>query len=50
MEKYPKGSVTQGKEGIIFRVVQNECPEDFMPSTGVANLEDVYMYYHGTAG
>ena len=50
MEKYPKGSVTQGKEGIIFRVVQNECPEDFMPSTGVANLEDVYMYYHGTTG
>ena len=42
---YKKGNVCQSREGIIFRVVSEECPKDFGPSKREPDMEDVYMYY-----
>lgn len=44
-EKYPKGNIRQGKDGLYFRVVMDECPQEFEKTNREANLEDVYLYY-----
>ena len=44
-DKYKKGNVRQGKDGLYFRIVADEKPEGFSEIKGDANLEDVYLYY-----
>lgn len=44
-KRYKNGNVYQSKEGVIFRIVSEECPEKFMPSNREPDMEDVYMYY-----
>lgn len=43
--KYKKGNVYQGREGVVFRIVAENCPKDFVPSKREPDMEDVYMYY-----
>lgn len=45
MKKYPKGNISQGTDGIRFRIVQDECPEGFEAENQTPNLEDVYLYW-----
>ena len=45
MKEYPKGNVSQGVEGIHYRIVQDECPEGFTRAEGTPDLEDVYLYW-----
>ena len=45
IEKYPKGTVQQRKEGLVYTVVQEKCPEGFEKSGNVPNLEDLYLYW-----
>ena len=45
MKEYPKGNVSQGVEGIHYRIVQDECPEGFVRAEGTPDLEDVYLYW-----
>lgn len=45
MLKYPKGNVSQAAEGLRYRIVQDECPEEFQRADGTPNLEDVYLYW-----
>ena len=45
MKEYPKGNVSQGVEGIHYRIVQDECPEGFTRALGTPDLEDVYLYW-----
>ncbi|MBP3339123.1 MAG: ATP-binding cassette domain-containing protein [Lachnospiraceae bacterium] len=45
IEKYPKGTVQQRKEGLVYTVVREQCPEGFEKSSNVPNLEDVYLYW-----
>ena len=45
MKEYPKGNVSQGVEGIHYRIVQDECPEGFIRAEGTPDLEDVYLYW-----
>jgi hypothetical protein len=44
-KKYPKGNIHQGSDGLTFRIVSEECPDNFKKSTREADMEDVYMYY-----
>ncbi len=45
IEKYPKGTVQQRKEGLVYTVVCDECPMGFEKSSNAPNLEDVYLYW-----
>lgn len=45
MQKYPRGNVSQTMEGLRYRIVQDECPEDFEKAQGTPDLEDVYLYW-----
>lgn len=44
-QAYKKGTVRQGKDGLYFRVVGDNCPDGFIGIVGEANLEDVYLKY-----
>lgn len=44
-QKYKNGNVCQSRDGIIFRIVSEECPEKFSISNREPDMEDVYMYY-----
>lgn len=45
MKEYPKGNVAQGVSGMHYRIVQDTCPDGFVPAEGTPNLEDVYLYW-----
>ena len=45
MQAYPNGNISQRKEGVVYRVVGDDCPDGFIPSAAQPNLEDVYLYY-----
>ncbi len=45
MKRFPKGNVSQSTEGLLFRVVQDECPDGFVRADVIPNLEDVYLYW-----
>ena len=45
MKQYPKGNISQGANGIRFRIVKDECPEGFEAEKLTPNLEDVYLYW-----
>ena len=45
MKEYPKGNISQGEDGIRFRIVKDECPKGFEPENQMPNLEDVYLYW-----
>lgn len=45
MESYPKGNVFQTMDGMRYRIVQDECPKDFLKASTMPNLEDVYLYW-----
>lgn len=45
MEKYKKGNVHQSKDGVVFRLVSDLCPEGFTISKKEPDMEDVYLYY-----
>ena len=42
---YSCGNVLQRDNGIVFRVVGEECPEGFEKCRDSISLEDVYLYY-----
>lgn len=42
---FPKGQISQNRNGYILRIVADVHPEDFVTVTGTASLEDVYLYY-----
>lgn len=45
--KYPYGNVMQKKDGLIYRIVSDEKPDNFTHAADDINLEDVYMYHIG---
>lgn len=45
MKQYPKGNISQGEDGIRFRIVKDECPKGFEAENQMPNLEDVYLYW-----
>lgn len=45
MKQYPRGNISQGEDGIRFRIVKDECPEGFEAEGQMPNLEDVYLYW-----
>ena len=42
---YSCGNVLQRNNGLVFRVVGEECPEGFCKCQGELSLEEVYLYY-----
>ena len=46
-DKFPFGNVIQKKDGLVYRIVAEEMPNDFVPVSEDINLEDVYMYHIG---
>ena len=42
---YSCGNVLQRDNGLVFRVVGEECPEGFEKCRDSISLEDVYLYY-----
>lgn len=44
-KQYSCGNVLQKDDGLIFRIVGNECPEGFEKYRDSISLEDVYLYY-----
>lgn len=44
-KQYSCGNVLQKYDGLIFRIVENECPEGFEKCRDSISLEDVYLYY-----
>lgn len=45
MKQYPRGNISQGEDGIRFRIVKDECPDGFEAESQMPNLEDVYLYW-----
>ena len=45
MKQYPRGNISQGEDGIRFRIVKDECPDGFEAEGQMPNLEDVYLYW-----
>ena len=44
-KKYICGNILQRKDGMVFRVVSNKCPERFHKCESDLSLEEVYLYY-----
>ena len=42
---YSCGNVLQRDNGLVFRVVGEECPEGFCKCQGELSLEEMYLYY-----
>lgn len=45
MTEYKRGNISQREEGIVFRIVAEECPCGFVHSKATPDMEDVYLYY-----
>ena len=43
--KFPYRNVIQHGDGMVFRIVCDDCPEGFAKSKNNIGLEDVYLYY-----
>lgn len=46
-EHYQTGNTFQRKDGIFFRIVGDELPEEALPVNENLTLEEVYLYYLG---
>ena len=44
---YPYGNVIQKRDGLVYRIAEEQRPEDFYSVRDDINLEDVYMYHIG---
>ena len=46
-KRFPYGNILQKRDGLIYRIAQEEKPEGFILASDDINLEDVYMYHIG---
>lgn len=44
-KQYSCGNVLQRDDGLVFRIVSDECPSGFKKCQGDISLEEVYLYY-----
>ena len=43
-ERFGKGQIIRHDDGFIFRIAEEEIPDNFLPAANI-NLEDVYLFY-----
>ena len=46
-KRFPYGNILQKRDGLVYRIAQEEKPEGFILASDDINLEDVYMYHIG---